>query len=669
MGTVDKKVTVYADRWLDAKCRTCRGEPFTTMPLRYERAAGGVHTHNPVGAESSLRPGSASRRLLPNLLRLGSRQKGAHRSPGPACFGPVPPSWPQRKRLLGGAACYWTDEGWRKRPLPPGFDSTFFNHAPPDQRLDELTADLQLVVEHVHPEWPRLTCRLPGVKPRAFVERSGAAREVPLQADTLWIDMTRSVCTLTWRGSVSLGSGDEEGRTLVALEQPGEQLTYPELVELDRLRGQRPSAVRLIQGQESEGSTCPEPPPSAPSNEMPEAAALPMAGNGEETVVIPQPIPSDPLPFVPPAMVAHLPEPQAVAALPQTAPAMAHGADLHTSATPTSRLTAVKSPASPWAPGALTAARHALCPPPSPGSVPQTAPPLMLLSPREASSPDDSLVEPPLPENPAARQGGPLGSSYRLELLGHQADEVDRIHQRWIDLMDRDPDEAVEHSLQSAFDSVPTLEPAEARRRLVRIMSKGQTMRSSAMGEALREGVDDDGLFTPPLVMVNGMLRFPFAEAHRLEATIACLAPYLRRNETLRIEVEAARQLLDDSRSGGSPDAAADQTHRLRRTYGLDPAVDAALLAGRVEGMLLDRRAYQRHELLGQSWTRSLLRTGDTTLPCYLPESLTLALPLYARFPARLVCELYPRQDQQEDNPRALKALALGRIITHQEAG
>ncbi|MBW2456434.1 MAG: DUF2169 domain-containing protein [Deltaproteobacteria bacterium] len=669
VGSVDKKVAVYADRWLDAKGRTCRGEPFTSMPLRYERAAGGRTTDNPAGLDSTRRPGSGDRRPLPNLLRLGGRGKGAARSLGPACFGPVAPSWPQRRRLLGGAACYWTDEGWRQRPLPPGFDTTYFNHAPPDQRLDELTADLQLVLEHVHPEWPRLACTLPGQRPRAFVERGGAAREVTLQADSLWIDMTRSVCTLTWRGSLSLASDDEEGRALVALEQPGEPLTYPDVVELDCLRGQRPSAVRLIEGQESVTSPCPEPRQSAPSNEMPEAAELPMAVNGEETVVIPQPMPSSPLPFVPPAIIAVVPEPQAMATLPQTPPPMADGVDPHTSATPTSRLKAVKSTASPWAPGALTAARHVLCPPPSPGPERETAPPLMLVPPPVPSGPGDDPAQPPVPEGPAARQRGPLGSSFRLELLGHQADDVDRIHQRWIELVDEEPDEAVARSLQSAFDSVPPLAPAEARRRLVRIMSKGETMSPASMGAALREGVDDDGLFTPPLVMVNGTLRFPFAERDRLEATIACVAPYLRRNETLGIEVEAAKPLLADSLAGGSPDAAAEQTSRIRRATSLDPTVDAALVATRVERMLLDRRAYQRRELLGGTWTRALLVTGETTLPCYLPECLTQALPLYSTFPARLVCELYPRQDQHEDNPQALKALALGRVITHEEAG
>jgi len=120
VGNIDKKVAVYADRWLDGKGRTCRGEAFTTMPLRYERAGGGRNSDNPAGVDANRRPGAGQRRLLPNLLRLGGRGKGDAPSTGPACFGPVSPTWPKRKRLLGGAACYWNDEGWRKRPLPPG---------------------------------------------------------------------------------------------------------------------------------------------------------------------------------------------------------------------------------------------------------------------------------------------------------------------------------------------------------------------------------------------------------------------------------------------------------------------------------------------------------------------------------------------------------------------
>ena len=94
-----------------------------------------------------------------------------------------------------------------------------------------------------------------------------------------------------------------------------------------------------------------------------------------------------------------------------------------------------------------------------------------------------------------------------------------------------------------------------------------------------------------------------------------------------------------------------------------------SLSTGRVTLLEGDGTELHRWQAERATWTRALIITGETTLPCSLPEALTEALPLYSTFPARLVCELYPRQDQYEDNPKALKALSLGRIITHEEAG
>jgi hypothetical protein len=648
VGEVDKKIAVHCDRWLDEKGRTCRGEPFATMPLRYELAAGGPDTDNPAGVDSTRQAAGDKQRRLPNLQRLGRHAGGSTSLLDSACFGPVAPSWPVRQRLLGGAANYWSEQSWRHRPLPPGVDTTFFNQAPSNQRLDELRVDDPIILEHLHPRWARLSCRLPGVSPRAFVEQAGAAREVALQADSLWIDMTRSLATLTWRGSFPMASADDEGRALVALQRAGELLTWPEVVEIDRRRGQRPSSVRLVQGEITDEPRCPESRGSAPGNEV-VAAELPIAVGGEDTVVIPQPVPSSPLPFVQPTKPS-VPEP-------------------HACASPTAQLKAVTTTPSPWALGSLTAARHALHPPPSPDHQRVTAPPLMVVPSASAPSAQNDAAQAPGSDDPAARLQGPLGKGHRIELLGYDDDHVDRMHQRWIDLVDEPAEEAVARELQSAFDSVPPLAPEQACRRLVRIMTRGETTGATAMGRTLSEAGDGDGLFEPPLVLVHGALRFPFEERATLEATNACVAPYLKGNDSLRETVDEAPELLAEPALRTSPDAAGEMTQRIRGACADDEAVNGPVVAARVERMLLDRRSYQQRSLLGGTWIRALVTTSDTTLPCYLPEVLALATPLFSTFPARIIAELHPRQDQFEDHPKALRAMALGRIITLEEAG
>ncbi len=100
--------------------------------------------------------------------------------------------------------------------------------APVDQYLDELRANERLILENLHPDHPRLVTNLPGYEPRAFVERPrGPVTDLPLVCDTLWIDTDRSMCTLTWRGQLTLDGGGEEGRVVIAMEMIGRSLDWP----------------------------------------------------------------------------------------------------------------------------------------------------------------------------------------------------------------------------------------------------------------------------------------------------------------------------------------------------------------------------------------------------------------------------------------------------------
>ena len=80
---------------------------------------------------------------------------------------------------------------------------------------------------------------------------------------------------------------------------------------------------------------------------------------------------------------------------------------------------------------------------------------------------------------------------------------------------------------------------------------------------------------------------------------------------------------------------------------------------------LLEQRKYQIRELAGAPWIRALLHglAGDRPVPTYLPAELAKKLPLFMRFPARLIVEVLPQQDQTESHPAALRALALARTV------
>src|SRR5262249_11384931 len=154
---------------------------------RWERAGGGLGTSNPVGVPADARPDRYGQVPLPNLQPPGLYPTRPGEVIPPVAFGPIVPWWPSRRQRLHQHADRWDYDAWADQPLPHGIDAAFFNAAPRDQQVDEIRTDEHLVLENLHPQHPRLVTRLPGLAPRAVVERSGArgyGHDVPLRCDT-----------------------------------------------------------------------------------------------------------------------------------------------------------------------------------------------------------------------------------------------------------------------------------------------------------------------------------------------------------------------------------------------------------------------------------------------------------------------------------------------------
>jgi uncharacterized protein DUF2169 len=103
---------------------------------------------------------------------------------------------------------------------------------PFDEELGPLAAlrpDERLLLENLHAEHPRLLTRLPGVRPFAFLDRLGAPQRLGFEADTLWIDTARALCTLTFRVAIPLRSPEEQGTVLVLLAQSGQEPTWADI--------------------------------------------------------------------------------------------------------------------------------------------------------------------------------------------------------------------------------------------------------------------------------------------------------------------------------------------------------------------------------------------------------------------------------------------------------
>lgn len=224
VGDLDKAIEVFCDRAFRIHDgQLLEGPRFTKMRLSWERAAGGVDASNPIGIRFDAPPDTYGMVPIANLQPPGLFVSKRSDVFGPVCYGPIGPGWPGRKDRLSRAAANFPLPGWTDAPLPEGLDPTYFQAAPADQQVAELRPNERIVLENLHPEHARLVTALPGLRPRALVERAtGEREEVTLVADTLLIDTDRGVCVVVWRGRIGLRHAQEAGRISVTMAEETE---------------------------------------------------------------------------------------------------------------------------------------------------------------------------------------------------------------------------------------------------------------------------------------------------------------------------------------------------------------------------------------------------------------------------------------------------------------
>ncbi|HTN89163.1 MAG TPA: DUF2169 domain-containing protein [Sorangium sp.] len=249
VNDIDKAIEVHGARSFTQHGVLDQGSRVTRMPLLWEYAGGGPGTSNPVGVPPHARD-IHGRRNLPNLQRPGVVVIGPDDVIEPVGFGPVASGWPTRRQKLGRYAATFPVNDWHRQPLPPDLDVGYFNAAPFDQQATALRDDERLILEHLHPEHPHLMTSLPGLHPRAYVDRPGEPPQgVPMWPDLLWINTDRCICTVTWRGQVPLREPQEAGQILVALEGPHQTLAWNDIESLASSYG-----VRLASGRAAGGA-------------------------------------------------------------------------------------------------------------------------------------------------------------------------------------------------------------------------------------------------------------------------------------------------------------------------------------------------------------------------------------------------------------------------------
>lgn len=234
VGKVAKRILVSGPRvWVHTRMggwALGEAEPVKSVPIRYERAYGGIamrssgaeaYQQNPVGrgyadgnTADKARPIVAPNLLTPDFVlpQLG----GEYPVEG---FSAVHKSWLPRRAKAGTF-----DETWRKTrhpKVPEDFDFGYYNCAHPDLIYPGLLEGGEEVrLERLHPDHEILRFRLPvhfvfaGVTDMIGYRYGGPAR-----LDTVHIDVERMKLVLSYRATLPI-LGDGVSKVEAALAQP-----------------------------------------------------------------------------------------------------------------------------------------------------------------------------------------------------------------------------------------------------------------------------------------------------------------------------------------------------------------------------------------------------------------------------------------------------------------
>lgn len=718
--SIDKQLELVTDRSIGPDGTIYQGARFVRMPIVYERAAGGPGTSNPVG----VRPGTRDaygRVPLPNIVPVGKGDDASAKIE-PIGFGPISPSWPARLDRLGYFGSTFSQAKLASEPLPDGFDTNYFNCAPPDQQLDAIPEDGAILLENLHREHARVGAKLPGLRPRVTVERRGGPDRPQMRADTLSIDTGRGIVTITWRGHVSLEHQKETFRVKVEVERmtPSWRTVEHDVAR----RGQRETIVDMsdtgpatavggstLVGNRSFGRSVSH--TTATARGAAAGGDLPFAksARGETTSNL------NPLPFsggpAKPIEPAPPPAPPASAAQPGT---MQIQSGLPFAKSETSPPGPPPPPPPPsagagfWPAGGPPAQAAAPIAAPTFGAVPPVAAPMPAPLPAPMPAPAMDPVKPgaappawgapsigapagiapPPPamahasaaalaglvsaSNAAAdprATGANAGPAPRwiegdvLHLLWFNPDVAPRVRRKpeWKKLLDKLEQGPFDPEVDQAGDDDADVED---RREVFEVIAHGTPAGQDAIDRALLEAVRADGRFAPQLLLLLGELRFDFDELETLKATLSAATPFTPNDEELKKSVDAATAFLGTPGLVAAPDVATAMTQKIKDAFAVgNRPVAATYLDDQTERALLDRRAYQKRSVFGAPHLRGMFffQGSSTGIPTYLPEAVGKKLPLFRRLRVRLLAEAQFQADQYESHPAALKSEAIARIV------
>lgn len=214
VGPMEKVFDVVGDRVWQAGLSGISAsapQPFSRMPVSYDRAFGGVDQYsddasehdaylvNPVGRgwHKHLKNAWVDGTPLPNTEVVGEQVKFPSDKYPPMALGPIGRGWPQRARFAGTYDQAWLDNDCPF--LPKDFDERYYQAAPEDQQVPLPQGPMEVVLSGFNPDGLR-RFMLPYVElPVQLFPKRGDAEHLVARMDTVVLEPDLARFTLTWR--------------------------------------------------------------------------------------------------------------------------------------------------------------------------------------------------------------------------------------------------------------------------------------------------------------------------------------------------------------------------------------------------------------------------------------------------------------------------------------
>jgi hypothetical protein len=135
---------------------------------------------------------------------------------GAGLGGRIAPFAAERAQYLRGVSPSIFDQPFVD--LPDAFDPTFFQAAPPAQRLAALAGGDMVVLDNSYPGHRRFMLQLPNAQATGTGNMEGRSVPINFRLDTVVIDAARHRCTMLWRGRMAASQPDALSRTRAVVE-------------------------------------------------------------------------------------------------------------------------------------------------------------------------------------------------------------------------------------------------------------------------------------------------------------------------------------------------------------------------------------------------------------------------------------------------------------------